>query len=234
MEPTVIKRKNVYKKASSSPKPSQEDVARFNQLKAIDHQIRRHRKVDDDIFTEIQKIQNDFQASGNDTGTAQVHKVWALYFVKKVSFTENLGEKILNLELAHDHINQAVLISGNQLQSSLLKHQGTIKSLLAALLHQNGDHHNANLLQTDASRILGKLVYEHPDYPEARLEMLSAQVRKLPTTLHRILHELEKTEEFFDNPTYTKHLPDSFEQEEYRIQISGIREYISQLVSITI
>jgi len=232
METTVIKKNKAKQNTFGKSKPTSGDVVQFNQLKALDKEIRRFGLSDQQTEEKLIAFAEYFRSSTYLPGEASAEKVLAIYCVKMFQQSKTLDEKIFHLELAHDHINKAVIISGKHVQPSLLKHQGSIKSLLAECLHKKGDHYNANLLQTDASRILGKLVYEHPDYPEARMEMVAVQVMKLPATLQRILMELEKAEQLFANPTHTKHISDAFELEEYHSRIEEMRNAAKRLLSL--
>ena len=132
METTVIKRHKVNQNAFSAPKPTSEDVIQFNQLKALDKAI-RFGLIDQQTEEKLNAFAEYFRFSTYTPGEASAEKVLALYRVKMFQKSIILDEKILHLELAHDHVNKAIIISGKYVQPSLFKHQGAIKSLLSEI-----------------------------------------------------------------------------------------------------
>lgn len=199
-----------------------------------------YRCADNDGFNDIESvaelfcIQSEFQNCGHKKGVIFTQKALSIIHEKRGDKALEIGSKILHFESAHDCINHAV-IQGTQinwLQPALLKRQAIIKNKLGDCLHQSGDHHNANILESDSSKIFGKILFENQDYAEGYIESVSATLTKMKWVLKKKLYELSKAENYFSNPSYRKHLPDEPGLQTYQVRINEMRSTINLLLSV--
>ena len=187
-----------------------------------------------EFVAELINIQSQFQDFGHKKGVIFTQKALSIIHEKQGDQAIEIGEKIFHFELAHDCINSAVIQAThiNWVQPGLLKHQAIIKNKLGDCLHQFGDHHNANILESDSSKIFGKILFENQDYAEGYIEAVSASLSKIKWVLKKTLFELNKGENYFSNPSYRKHLPDEAGLQTYQVRINEMRKTINLLLSV--
>lgn len=207
----------------------------FNKVKSIYKCAERNGCTDEKSELEVLRIQQEFQESGNKQGMLFCKKALSIIYEKRGDLAMVKTDKVHHYEQAHDCINEAV-IQATQLkweQPSLLKRQGIIKHKLGDALHQSGDHYNANMLESDAFKIFGKMLHTHPDYAEGLLAYTAASFNKLKWHLRKLMFDLGRTENLFENPKHTKHQPDEYELSAYRQQMEDMRSTINMLLAVT-
>lgn len=183
---------------------------------------------------ELLYIQSEFQNCGHKKGVIFTQKALSIIHEKRGDKSPEIESKILYYESAHDFINNAVIQATqiNWVQPSLLKHQAIIKNKLGDCLHLSGDHHNANILEADSSKIFGKVLIEYQDYAEGYVEAVSASLSKMKWVLRKKLFELKKAENYFSNPNSRKHLSDESSLHTYHQRINEMRNTINLLLSV--
>lgn len=222
-------------KPSSFDEKQSQLIALFNEVKNIYSSNRIDKKAEDRL-REIIKIFISFNNEKGKEGIIYTIKGLAIIYHRRTFQTDNISDKIEQLEQAHDTINDAVTQARKfkKLQPSLLKHQVAIKSDLAELLHTTGDHHNANLLEKSAFAVVSEMMELFPDYAEGSYTAVSTSYKKLKWLLGKMLWDLKKTEGLLNKPTYTKHRADEDELLRYFQDIEKMKYTINQLLSITI
>lgn len=207
----------------------------FERVKSIYRCAERNGCTDANSEKEVLGIQEEFQAAGHKQGMLFCKKALSIIYEKRGDLATVNTEKVQHYEQAHDCINEAV-IQAAQLkweQPSLLKRQGIIKHKLGDALHQSGDHYNANILESDAFKIFGKMLHTHPDYAEGLFAYTAASFGKLKWQLRKLMFDLGRTENLFKNPKHTKHQPDEYELSAYRQQMEQMRSTINMLLAVT-
>lgn len=189
----------------------------------------------DKSIEELFEIQAEFLHYSDKKGVLFCHKALSIIYEKRGDAITDVNDRIAHYENAHDNINEAVVqaIQMKWEQPSLFKRQAIIKSKLGSMLHQAGDHYNANILESSGFKIFGKLLNENPDYAEAHLEIATASLNKIKWSLRKIVCELDKAENLFNKPKHTKHLPDVNELLICEQRINEMRSTISLLLAIT-
>ena len=181
---------------------------------------------------EVISIQNEFRMSFNFQGEFFCLKALKILYEKRGDLSLDIDDKVLFYEKAHGHINEAVLRSLEKRttqQPSLPKHQARIKSKLGDTLHLKGDHHNGNLLIGQALKILGQLVAQFPDYPEAHIELATVSFLKLKWSLGKINFNLEKAHNLFNHPIHRKHVAEDAERKGYESMITNLKATVAEI-----
>jgi len=207
----------------------------FEKVKTIYKSAETDISTDLTFEPELCRIKKEFIVFGDKKGVLFCEKALSIIYEKRGDVASEFNDKINLYEAASDCINEAVIQAEqiNWNQPSLFKHQAAIKSKLADALHMAGDHYNANVLEVDAFKIFGKMLIENPYYGQGHLEAATASFTKIKWSLRRILLELRKSESLFDNPKYSRHLPDVKELQRYKHRISEMRSTINLLITIT-
>jgi hypothetical protein len=183
---------------------------------------------------ELLYILSEFQNLGHKKGVIFTQKALSVIHEKFGDKATEIEGKIMHYESAHESINNATIQATqiNWVQPSLLKRQAIIKNKLGNCLHQKGDHHNANILEADSSKIFGKVLIEYQDYAEGYVESVSASLSKIKWVLSKKLFDLNKAENYFSNPSYRNHLSDQSSLQAYRQRINELRNTINLLLAV--
>lgn len=207
----------------------------YNKVKSIYKCAERNGCTDENSEQAVLQIQQEFQESCNKQGVLFCEKALSIIYEKRGDLATVITDKVHHYEQAHDCINQAVIQATHLKweQPSLLKRQGIIKHKLGDALHQSGDHYNANMLESDAFKIFGKMLHTHPDYAEGLLAYTAASFNKLKWHLRKLKFDLGRTENLFKSPKHTKHQPDDYELSAYRQQMEEMRSTINMLLAVT-
>ncbi len=182
----------------------------------------------------LNAIINTFDSFNNEKGREGViyaSKGLAIVFHRRATTIESMHERNVNLEKAHDTINDAVNKARkfNKLQPSLLKHQVAIKSDLAEILHATGDHYNANLIEKSTGMVVAEMREKFPDYAEGFLTAVSASYKNLKWMMGKMIFDLHKTESLLKKPVHTKHRASQEEVQVYLQDIDRMRSILNSI-----
>jgi hypothetical protein len=207
----------------------------FEEVKRIYKHAEDNGYIDAASELELLRIKTEFLVCGVKKGVIFCLKGLSIIYEKRGDISPDINDKINHYEAASDSINEAVIQAAllDFSQPALYKRQATIKSKLADTLHKAGDHYNANILESTAFKIFGKILNENPDYGQGHLEAATASFSKIKWSLRKILCELGKSENLFNSPKHTKHLPDYTEIQRYKLRIEEMRSTINLLIAIT-
>ena len=205
----------------------------YERLKVIYKSAMTAGIIDENSESEVLEIQEVFKNARQEQGILYCQKALSVIFEKRGDLATVTTEKLRFYESAHDFINQAAFMAAQIKweQPSLLKHQGILKSKLGDVLHQSGDHTNANILESDAFKIFGKMLHNYPNYAEGLLAYSNASFNKMKWQMHKLLFDLGRTEILLKDQIHTRYQPNPEEMSVYESQIREMRQAISILIA---
>ncbi len=187
-----------------------------------------HQDQEGRLFSIMESFKNYFEPKG----VIFCKKVQAMLYQYRGMEEKSTQKKINLYEKAHECISSAKDLATEieYDQPSIDKRLGLIKSEWADLLHQLGDHQKANLLEIDAMKILGKLSYNHPEYPEGLLAYAIVSANKIKWNVYKVILDLDRAEVNFQNYRPRKYQIDDTEKRENLRNINLMRTKMEAIV----
>ena len=209
-------------------------VSLFNEAKVIGANASISELVEDESIERLSQISSEFKRLDDEKGVIFTGKIISIMLEKKGDLSTCVIKKHAfykeALVVIHQSMEMARQVSW--FQPSLPKRKAVIMSKLGVVLHDLGLHKDANICEGEASRILGALIKQVPDYTEAHLELAISRFQGLRNNLKKMLFDLGRIESMMKKPKHKKHVPNAIEREKYETQIHMVKSTVSQILSI--